>query len=414
MIVTELMNTDMGTLIHKRNPPLTTSQKLCLAYDSALGLSWLHNVSCVLHRDLKPENILVDEHNVAHLTDFGFSQILKTQETVDKGDVRGTPVYAAPEIILRKPFSFPSDVHSFGMVLYELFTGKTPFYEKLDNPDAFYRGLCYENLRPDIRAVLGVPEGIKTIAERCWDPVPAKRPTMKEVVEAIAISMIDYAIPVVTPSSVAGNAFWKKYFSNPFSVSVKWDDFVAAVVDNIKPKDEEEKAALITKMGHLKKALCQTTPENLSDPFVTMEKFNRYYLWFGSWFEAPGLELMNEMVELFQQEWYMHEIEAGTAGSYLSGRDGGTFLVRLSLHTHKNPFSLSYVRVRAGEVFHTRIARVSYDPSSEKRYFLLGQGYFKTIPKIVECLKGKGLFSKPCPPCAQKTPYDLYSIWNKN
>jgi serine/threonine protein kinase len=80
MLVVERMVCDMATLLHhkERAPPqlvrepLTLLRKLRMAHDTALGISWLHDILSVVHRDLKPANLLLDENLRVKVTDFGF------------------------------------------------------------------------------------------------------------------------------------------------------------------------------------------------------------------------------------------------------------------------------------------------------------------------------------------------------
>lgn len=81
-----------------------------------------------IHRDLKPENILVNKLGDIKLTDFGISKALDNTYGVC-GSFVGTAIYMSPERIKGDKFSFPSDVWSLGIILYELATGHSLFSE---------------------------------------------------------------------------------------------------------------------------------------------------------------------------------------------------------------------------------------------------------------------------------------------
>jgi len=100
--------------------------RLCLR-QIAQGLSFLWMRS-LIHRDLKPENILIQSRDqkypILKIADFGFATELEESETLQQKF--GTPLYMAPEVLLG-PYDARVDLWSFGVIFYEMLTGKTPF-----------------------------------------------------------------------------------------------------------------------------------------------------------------------------------------------------------------------------------------------------------------------------------------------
>jgi fused-like protein len=82
----------------------------------------------ITHRDLKPQNILI-QNEVIKICDFGFARKLSASTTF-MNSLKGTPLYIAPEILAVGPLNYTKrvDVWSFGIIIYELFTGRPPFW----------------------------------------------------------------------------------------------------------------------------------------------------------------------------------------------------------------------------------------------------------------------------------------------
>ncbi len=112
--------------------PYHTQQKLLPLEDIrrimrqiCTALDYAHNKG-VIHRDIKPPNILLDQAANAVLTDFGLV-LLDDRQT--RGEAFGTPYYIAPEQAISSAGALPqSDLYAMGVILYEMCTGRLPFY----------------------------------------------------------------------------------------------------------------------------------------------------------------------------------------------------------------------------------------------------------------------------------------------
>lgn len=113
----------IGPAQSQSRPPMDIGLALRIAVDICAGLVAAHNAR-VFHSDIKPENVLVrDEDGVAKLCDFGISQIVRSTAATAAG---GTVPYMAPEALGGKA-SFPADLWSLSVTLYEMATGALPF-----------------------------------------------------------------------------------------------------------------------------------------------------------------------------------------------------------------------------------------------------------------------------------------------
>ncbi len=106
---------------------LETAEILRIARAVADALIYAH-AHGVLHRDVKTSNILIDQDASAYLTDFGLARLAYSGEsTLSRDMLIGSPQYISPEQAKGEPVDIRSDIYSFGIVLFEMFTGRVPF-----------------------------------------------------------------------------------------------------------------------------------------------------------------------------------------------------------------------------------------------------------------------------------------------
>jgi predicted ATPase len=163
---------------------LPTRKVIPIAVQVAEGLALAHDLG-IVHRDLKPENLMVAGDTVKIL-DFGLAKLeLDSEETLNSdsnstgsfrtqaGAILGTLGYMSPEQACGGALDFRSDQFSFGLVLYEMLTGKRPF--KRGSAAETLAATIYEQAEPISSLNPEVPPPFCWVVERCLAKEPDKR-----------------------------------------------------------------------------------------------------------------------------------------------------------------------------------------------------------------------------------------------
>lgn len=132
-IVMEYLRGPTLTQLIGEHSPLPRARVLEITAQILAGLEEAH-LAGVVHADLKSDNIIVDQRrsgrDLVKLVDFGISRLVSAPRDGDDGAILGTPEYMAPEVISGATPSFASDLYAVGVILYELITGKTPYFHE--------------------------------------------------------------------------------------------------------------------------------------------------------------------------------------------------------------------------------------------------------------------------------------------
>lgn len=179
-----------GNLTHNALPwhQLTVAQQRRFTEEFLKGLAHLHRHQ-VIHRDIKPENILlvkyIDADGAAYrpvIADFGISKLLSENpeaHTLMQNSMRvGTVTYMAPEQLRAQSLSYNADLWSFGIILYEIITGKYMIarrsFPDLQREEAytFWRNADEQRYPADMDTI---PEPYQQIIRRCLLADPTER-----------------------------------------------------------------------------------------------------------------------------------------------------------------------------------------------------------------------------------------------
>ncbi len=160
-------------------PPRDVAATAGIARQICAALAAAHEQG-IIHRDLKPENILITADGLVKLTDFGLAQIQGRARVTREGAVIGTLAYMAPEIILGREAGPYSDLYSFGILLYELLAGRSPFAG--ESPTALLSQHLYAPVVPPSTHNGQVPPVADELVLRLLRKEPADRPVSARAV----------------------------------------------------------------------------------------------------------------------------------------------------------------------------------------------------------------------------------------
>ncbi|XP_072972032.1 probable receptor-like serine/threonine-protein kinase At4g34500 [Typha angustifolia] len=181
-----------------RISPLTWDTRMKIAVGTAKGIAYLHEglEPKVVHRDIKSSNILLDKHWNAKVSDFGLAKLLGSGSSYVTTRVMGTFGYVAPEYASTGMLNEGSDIYSFGVLLMEIISGRSPVDYRRPAGEVnlvdWFKGMVgsrrvEEVVDPLIREQPS-PRALKRVllvCLRCIDSDAEKRPKMGQIVHML-------------------------------------------------------------------------------------------------------------------------------------------------------------------------------------------------------------------------------------
>jgi len=136
------------------------------------GLSAAHRQG-VVHRDLKPSNIMLTADGVAKVMDFGIAKVEGGKNLTASGALVGTVFYMSPEQVRGEPVDARSDLYSFGIILFELLTGRVPFKDESDFQIMIHH--VQTPPPPPTQLLPAIPSDLEDIVMVCLSKQPDQR-----------------------------------------------------------------------------------------------------------------------------------------------------------------------------------------------------------------------------------------------
>ena len=158
---------------------LTWKEKLKFLYNIVHNLYNIHSKEYV-HKDLHSGNILQFDKSklcFTKITDLGLAQLINNSKSSNSSSVCGVLPYIAPEVLDGKPYTYASDIYSFGIIMIEVSTGKPP-YGSVPHDEKLALAIC-NGLRPSVAK--GTPQCYIDMVNQCLDANPEKRPSAREL-----------------------------------------------------------------------------------------------------------------------------------------------------------------------------------------------------------------------------------------
>ena len=161
-----------GQTLQDKKGSLTQKQAIDYGIQIADGLAAAHEKG-IVHRDIKPENIMIRRDGIVQVMDFGLAKLVGVSRLTKQGSTVGTLGYMSPEQVQEQETDHRSDIFSFGVLLYEMLTGRSPFN------GAHESAILYEIVNVDVPLMSSVKPEIDPELDRivleCMEKDPNER-----------------------------------------------------------------------------------------------------------------------------------------------------------------------------------------------------------------------------------------------
>lgn len=178
----------LDSIIKNHPKAFDFTQKYIVMYGIAAGMHYLHSKN-IMHRDVKPENVLMNKNLEPIITDFGLSKQIQDYNNLFQSMAQtGSILYMAPELLdgpQDADYSLYdarlSDVYAFGNVVYNIFTGKRPYYNTTNQANIMMS--ISKGELPKLPT--NFPHALELLLKACGALTPENRPTFEEILRII-------------------------------------------------------------------------------------------------------------------------------------------------------------------------------------------------------------------------------------
>lgn len=154
------------------NGRLNPEMALSIALQTARALEAAHNHN-IIHRDVKPDNILITKNNKVKLMDFGLAKGTDSVNMTSANLIIGSAHYFSPEQANGHPVDCRTDLYALGIVMYEMVTGRVPFYGE-NTMSIILKHVNYP-VNPPVDIVKNLPKYLNRVILKCLEKRPVDR-----------------------------------------------------------------------------------------------------------------------------------------------------------------------------------------------------------------------------------------------
>uniref|UniRef100_U3IED5 receptor protein-tyrosine kinase n=1 Tax=Anas platyrhynchos platyrhynchos TaxID=8840 RepID=U3IED5_ANAPP len=167
---------------------LTFEDLLCFSYQVAKGMEFLESKSCI-HRDLAARNILVTHGKVVKICDFGLARdVVNDSNYIVRGNARLPVKWMAPESLFEGTYTMKSDVWSYGILLWEIFSLGVNPYPGIQVDANFYK-LIQNGFKMD-RPYYATKD-VYCVMQSCWALDTRRRPSFSRLVSSLSCQLAE-------------------------------------------------------------------------------------------------------------------------------------------------------------------------------------------------------------------------------
>ncbi|MEG0306920.1 MAG: Stk1 family PASTA domain-containing Ser/Thr kinase [Clostridium sp.] len=156
----------------RENAPLGAEETIKISVQIAKALECAHK-NGIIHRDIKPHNILITDDKVVKVTDFGIAKATSSDTITHTNKIIGSAHYFSPEQAKGKIVDNRTDIYSFGIVMYEMVTGKVPFDG--DSAVAIALNHIQDPIIPPKNVISTIPDNINNLILKATQKEVIKR-----------------------------------------------------------------------------------------------------------------------------------------------------------------------------------------------------------------------------------------------